>query len=298
MNLWENKYKCLIILHLIIFSWFVQATPSYPENFQHNKKSLNSINKWFILLDYNPEKYFPRADATNQYDMVILDADHYPPHQQFSSQCLRIGYISVGEAEDYRFYWNQISKRPWIISENPNWEGNYYVDVRSAEWHSLLLNHVIPKIVANGFQGLFIDTLDTVDVLEEELGNKFSGSKVSMIALIEKIRQRYPELLLISNGGFSILKQIAPYLDGILVEDIYMMVDFKNDSYMKVSKSDRKYKINKIKEALTINPLPVFNIEYISENNHKLIKKYIHKSKKLGFKPYIAEKNLNKIYKN
>lgn len=46
---------------------------------------------------------------------------------------LVIGYLSIGEAEDYRFYWNK--KKPnWIVKENENWEGKYW----SPEWKSII----------------------------------------------------------------------------------------------------------------------------------------------------------------
>ena len=44
-----------------------------------------------------------------------------------------IAYLSIGEAEDYRFYWNK--KKPnWIVKENENWEGKYW----SPEWKSII----------------------------------------------------------------------------------------------------------------------------------------------------------------
>ncbi len=41
---------------------------------------------------------------------------------------LVICYMSIGEAEDYRFYWNSDwnkNKPEWIEKENPDWKGNY-----------------------------------------------------------------------------------------------------------------------------------------------------------------------------
>ena len=46
---------------------------------------------------------------------------------------LVIVYLSIGEAEDYRFYRNK--KKPnWIVKENENWEGKYW----SPEWKSII----------------------------------------------------------------------------------------------------------------------------------------------------------------
>jgi len=298
MRTWKRIYKYVYVVTSTLLLCLLFSIPSNAEELSNRISSLNSVNKWFILLDYDPDKYSPTINVTSQYDMAILDSDHYPPQELFSPQCIRIGYISLGEAENYRSYWNAISNKTWIISKNPNWEGAYYVDIRSEEWHNLILKEIIPKIVDNGFQGLFLDTLDTVDFLEYNFESQYNGAQQAMINLVKEIRQLYPGLLIISNGGFSILKEISPYLDGILVEDIHMMVDFENDTYRKVSKEDREYKLNIINETLSVNRLPVFNIDYISQTDKKLIKKYFNKSKKLGFKPYIAEKDLNRIYNN
>ena len=50
---------------------------------------------------------------------------------------LVIAYLSIGEAEDYKFYWNK--KKPnWIVKENENWEGNCIVKYWSPEWKSII----------------------------------------------------------------------------------------------------------------------------------------------------------------
>ena len=39
-----------------------------------------------------------------------------------------LAYFSIGEAEDYRFYWGKkwrVGRPGFIAEENPDWEGNY-----------------------------------------------------------------------------------------------------------------------------------------------------------------------------
>lgn len=48
-----------------------------------------------------------------------------------------IGYLSIGEVEDYRFYWNK--KKPnWIVKKNENWERNCIVKYWKTEWKSII----------------------------------------------------------------------------------------------------------------------------------------------------------------
>ena len=47
-------------------------------------------------------------------------------------------YLSLGEAEDYRFYWQPSwnSRKPaWLHGENPGWRGNYLVDSPGGQYH-------------------------------------------------------------------------------------------------------------------------------------------------------------------
>lgn len=254
---------------------------------------LTKVREWFILLGYDPSAIQVERAKLSHYDMAILDPDSHPPFSLFNPKTMRIAYLSVGEAEVYRSYWERIKDESWILGENPNWEGNYYVDIREKAWRRLILEEVIPKIVGQGFQGVMLDTLDTAEFLETEF--QYPGSYQAMIQLVRDIREKYPGLLLISNNGFSILRNIAPWLSGLLVEDIYSMPDFENGGYVRVPEADRQYKIAMLQPLMKQYGLPVFNIEYVDRRDKKLAVQCIKSSKKLGFIPYVAEKNLSEF---
>lgn len=73
-------------------------------------------------------------------------------------------YFSIGEAEEYRFYWKKEWKgaqRPeWLGRENPDWEGNYCVRYWKPEWREMVLKPYLEKIVAQGFSGVYLDIVD------------------------------------------------------------------------------------------------------------------------------------------
>ena len=244
---------------------------------------LSSVDRWFILLDYNRDRHPVTKEEMAPYEMAILDPDHHPP---LNENLINIAYVSFGEADDFRSFFPAIKDRDWVKEENPNWPGNHLVDVRATEWHDLLIEEVIPAAIKKGFKGIFMDTLDTVD--------QISGTKEAMIELVTKVKERYPNLMLISNNGFSILPQIAPLLSAMLVEDIWSMVDFKNDGYQKVPPDARAYKIGIIKPLMKEYSLPLFDIEYTDDPI--LGEKIRQLSLKEGFNPYIAQRNLDQIY--
>lgn len=261
------------------------------------KKSLSEVNKWFILLNFDQDDYAVSQKDVQSFEMAILDSDSHPDLSLFSHKTILIGYLSVGEAESYRYYWDKIKDDDFILDENPNWKDNYFVDIRSEKWMNLIVFDLIPRIIANGFDGIMLDTLDTAEYLEDNFDSKYNGAKKSLVGLIAKIRETYPELLIISNGGLSLMDDIAINLDAALIEDVNMSYDFNNKKYVATPKNDKKYKLSILSSLITKYQLPVFNIDYVSKVDKKNRRKLLKLNLAQGFKPYLAEKDLNEIYK-
>jgi cysteinyl-tRNA synthetase, unknown class len=96
-------------------------------------------------------------------------------------------YLSIGEAETYRFYWKEEfnNKQPsWIFYENPNWPGNYKVIFWNSEWQNIIFSY-LRRIMDKGFDGVFLDTIDTYKTYMEN--NPQYNFKKSMINFIKKI---------------------------------------------------------------------------------------------------------------
>lgn len=53
-----------------------------------------------------------------------------------------VSYISIGEAEDYRYYWQSNwltgAKPDWLGVENPDWQGNYKVKYWEKGWQDIV----------------------------------------------------------------------------------------------------------------------------------------------------------------
>ena len=92
-----------------------------------------------------------------------------------------IAYLSIGEAENYRAYW----QRSWstnvpgfLLAENPEWKGNYRVKYWQAAWQQLILADV-DKIMAAGFDGVYLDIVDGFETFEQDGGN-FMDDRVNL----------------------------------------------------------------------------------------------------------------------
>ncbi|MFC2105952.1 endo alpha-1,4 polygalactosaminidase [Candidatus Bipolaricaulota bacterium] len=142
--------------------------------------SLSDARNFLYLI--NPWQFETKASlldalAGTNYDALILDLEfNGAPLSAEDVGMLKVKanggtrlvlcYLSVGEAEDYRSYWNSAwSTNPpeWLSDENPDWPGNYPVRFWHPEWRDIVFA-MLDDVLAAGFDGVY---LDRVDVYEE-----------------------------------------------------------------------------------------------------------------------------------
>lgn len=138
---------------------------------------LDDVKNYLYLL--NPENFKNKKEyinelSTTEYDLIIIDAFFKGKrltkedidkirYKKNGGKRIVISYFSIGEAEDYRYYWKedwQVGNPEWIVEENENWEGNYAVRYWDEEWHDVVVDY-LNIIVESGFDGVFLDTVDT-----------------------------------------------------------------------------------------------------------------------------------------
>lgn len=164
--------------------------PSYPTKpYKENSNDINSLAdaKNFLYL-INPDKFsskqkFIDAVNTTNYDVIIMDM--FFDDIEFSSveinqlklknnggRRLVISYMSIGEAEDYRYYWNKswkVGSPSLIKKENPDWKGNYKVKYWKKEWQDVIYgnnNSYLKKIIDASFDGVYLDIIDAFEYFE------------------------------------------------------------------------------------------------------------------------------------
>lgn len=165
--------------------------PVYPATI-HNENtqvisSLDQAQNFLYLI--NPEKFATKAafiDAvtSTNYDLLIMDL-FFTDGTIFSAseidllktkanggKRLVICYMSIGEAEDYRYYWQtewNTSKPEWLDAENPDWAGNFKVKYWHPEWQAIIYGNdasYLKKILDANFDGVYLDIIDAFEYYE------------------------------------------------------------------------------------------------------------------------------------
>jgi len=165
--------------------------PDYPDQpFNENADNITDLSgaENFLYL-INPENYAGKSEflaalqATN-YDILIIDlffdglalnaSDILSLKTKANGASrLVLAYMSIGEAEDYCYYWEDdwgIGNPDWIVAMNPYWDGNYVVEYWRQEWQDIIFGNdesYLFKILNAGFNGVYLDIIDAFEYFEE-----------------------------------------------------------------------------------------------------------------------------------
>lgn len=165
--------------------------PAYPtEVFLENTDDITHLAqaKNFLYL-INPEPFASKADfiqavQSTNYDVVLMDL-FFKDGTPFSAteidqlktkangaKRLIISYMSIGEAEDYRYYWQaDWDNHPpsWLKSVNPDWPGNYKVEYWDEDWQQIIFGNdssYLKMILDADFDGVYLDIIDGFEFFE------------------------------------------------------------------------------------------------------------------------------------
>ncbi|MBP1912595.1 cysteinyl-tRNA synthetase [Thermococcus stetteri] len=162
----------------------------------------------------------PEIIAKSGFDLIVMDysrdgGDETAYTREEIEMIKRAGvipiaYISIGEAEDYRFYWNESwkTKPPdWLGPENPDWPGDYAVKYWDENWKRIVFEY-LDKIIAQGFSGVYLDKVDEYRFWAENGYNESWAAK----QMVEFILQIANYTRSKAGKGFIIIPQNGEWL--------------------------------------------------------------------------------------
>jgi len=170
----------------------LNSIPPYPGE-PHNVNSnditdLSSARNFLYII--NTENFPSKSDFLDaleqtNHDLLIIDLFYEGSdmlsaqdvasmkHKANGGQRLVIAYCSIGEAEDYRYYWSSTwdtDPPEWLDEENPDWPGNYRVCYWEPDWQDIIYGNdqsYLKKILDVGFDGVYLDIIDAFEYWED-----------------------------------------------------------------------------------------------------------------------------------
>jgi cysteinyl-tRNA synthetase len=164
-----------------------------------------------------------------------------------------LAYVSIGEAESYRWYWPQRSSA-WLGPENPQWPGNYSVRFWHPAWQAIILEYT-DRIVAAGFDGVYLDKVDEFEDM---------GHQDEMVEFVNRIAvratSRQADFMIVSQNGDALIPdpKFRRAIDAFAREDLFYgeETDGERNNAGSIRESIRRLKM------LAAEGKPVFVVEY------------------------------------
>lgn len=145
-----------------------------------------------------------------------------------------LAYMSIGEAEDYRFYWNtswQPDNPAWLGPTNPEWAGNYKVRYWMSGWKDIIYGtstgqnrSYLDRIIDQGFDGVYLDIIDAYEYWSSAAGGNErtrAQARSDMLAFVSELRayargtRGRPDFLIFPQNGSDIIYDQNEAMDAL-----------------------------------------------------------------------------------
>jgi len=260
------------------------ATESAPPR----ARPLEGITKW--LCYYGDDR---RVLEVRDAQLLILDGDSIGLLSDADKRGrLVLAYLSLGEAEEWRWYWREVRDKPWVLPENPAWAGDHFVDPRSEEWRRLVVRRIAARLIAKGYDGFLLDTLDTVDFLLDQHPLRYEGAARGMVGIVRDLRRRYPQAVIVANGGFSFIEGFAPYVNAVMLEGVRSTWAGAEKHARRRRPDETAWIDARLRRAKALG-LPVLALEYVDRNDAKAAAEVEREVRALGCIPFLGQKHLD-----
>jgi cysteinyl-tRNA synthetase len=209
---------------------------------------LDDVSHWLYLIDVNLGPETVDQIEASTYDMVVLD---FIPSEVNNTDFLMsevvdrlhnapfpklaIAYIDIGQAEEYRTYWEPhwgIGNPEWIVGSDPDgWEGNFPVAYWYDEFQAIWLDTdgYLQAILDAGFDGVYLDWVEAysdenvIDMAQTE----GVDPRQEMIWWVEDIaefaRMQRPDFIVIAQNAAELaeVNEYAETIDAIAQEQVW-----------------------------------------------------------------------------
>jgi cysteinyl-tRNA synthetase, unknown class len=247
--------------------------------------------------------------ADSPYDLVVIDYAHGEDRNEVAltkaevgemqkkpdgSKRLVIAYLSIGETENYRYYWKKEwdKQRPsWMGKENKEWKANYLAKYWEPEWQKIIYGSpesYVDKVLAAGFDGFYFDRVDAYYFFgDDELARGRMAKFI--VELATYVRSKKPDAAIMVQNAEELLsrKEYVAAIDGIAKESLLYGI----------KGLDRPNPADDVKEGKTFlskaksDGKAIFVVEYLQDKeNIATAAKTINQD--LGFALYVGTRGL------
>lgn len=314
------RFVAIVLLVLVTFA---------PKTLSAQR--LSDVNSWaYQLQDIDLEEL-----ASSPYQLIVLDySEDGSADTEFSFEEIEqlknsgkkaIAYLSIGEAEDYRFYFKSFwtteankscgvkltNQAPaWLENPNKNFCGNYKTRFWKTKWQRIIYGNAtgssksyLDRIIDAGFDGVYLDIIDGYEYwLHKPLKKRRKTAAADMAKFVERIAtyarvtRGNSDFIIIPQNGSLIIDDLSTtdknlYLetiDGIGAEDTYYYGDNNEDNNLDIQEETRAALLQYVAAGKK-----VFSVDYLTDQSK--IDDFRSRACADSFIPQVARRDLSSL---
>ncbi len=218
------RWMIVLLLFLTVVSVLLSPARGRVWHYQLQNYDCNTVREW-------------------GFDFVVVDLYEFNCEMPKGTV---LAYVSIGEAEDYRWYWEEVGDL--ILSENREWKGNYAVRFWEEKWKEVVMR-MLEHASERGFDGVYLDKVDVVYDI---------GHEDEMVELVCEVHERAREmgLLVFVQNAPELYDRIRRCVDGIGKEETW---------FDKGSPREMPWGLDTLRRAREEGKI-VLVVEYIKDN--------------------------------
>jgi uncharacterized protein (TIGR01370 family) len=286
----RHVLKACAILIASSFAW--TARSAWAAGWATRKLATWRGLRWIAFYGQTADE-----EVLSAYDIVVLDPMFQGSVATVAKRGARVcAYLSLGEVRTSDTFYDRIDPVA-LLEDNPAWPGTRRIDVRQRAWKDLVLEAIIPVIVAKGFTGLMLDTLDTPPYLEQLDPVGKAGMGEAAVDLVQAIRRAYPKLLVIVNRGYALLSSLIDNVDGVIAESLLTTQETDGIGCCRWNEpSDVALQLSLLGPAARRRiRVPILSLDYWDPEDVETVRKIYSRQRQLGHHPYVATRVLDRI---
>ncbi|MFL5386577.1 MAG: MJ1477/TM1410 family putative glycoside hydrolase [Longimicrobiaceae bacterium] len=273
--------------------------------------ALRTVHSWADQL----AEVEPRAIAASGFDLVVIDYSQsgdqetaFTPAQVATMKRKRDGtarivlaYLSIGEAEDYRYYWQPswVRQPPaWLGRENPESKGNYQVRFWEPGWQGIIFGRpdsYLDRILRAGFDGVYLDLIDAYEpfVATRPQAEREMVEFVRDLSRYAKSKRGGAFYVFAQNGEpLTAHPQFMAAIDGIGKEDLFYGF---NGTATFSPRAETEYSLDFLRRARRAGKV-VLTVDYTSDA--ATAAQIYRRSRAQGFVAYCTTRELDRLTVN
>jgi len=221
-----------------------------------------------------------------QFDWAVVEPGHLSPGDVRRLDKLGgkpFAYLSIGEfAGDAKALANNGLSGATSTQRNNAWDSQV-MDLAAPAWRNYLFKRA-GELQAQGYAGLFLDTLDSFQLLPQ---GQREAQRQALASLLRELHKREPKLQLFFNRGFEVLSELNGVAAAVAVESIHAGWDAAAKRYRPVPQADRDWLEDQL-APLRAKGLPLVAIEYLPPEQRQQARELAKRLRGEGFIPFVT----------